>query len=144
MRTKRQAVWLGALALVAASIPAGGIAAGASDPPIPAPTIAHPLPHVQALFDSYVAKDEMPGIVGAFGVGDLPTVFISDGQISDDPGAPAAVVEAEGCRVGRARVCAAVPDVALVEPVVVGGEHGRAGRGLGGARCGGLVSGGPR
>ena len=90
MRTKRQAVWLGALALVAASIPAGGIAAGASDPPIPAPTIAHPLPHVQALFDSYVAKDEMPGIVGAFGVGDLPTVFISDGQISDDPGAPAA------------------------------------------------------
>lgn len=90
MRTKRQAVWLGALALVAASIPAGGIAASASEPPIPAPTIEHPLPHVQALFDSYVAKDDMPGIVGAFGVGDLPTVFISDGHISDDPGAPAA------------------------------------------------------
>ena len=90
MRTKRQAVWLGALALIAASIPAGGIAASASEPPIPAPTIEHPLPHVQALFDSYVAKDDMPGIVGAFGVGDLPTVFISDGHISDDPGAPAA------------------------------------------------------
>ncbi|MGN6622265.1 MAG: serine hydrolase domain-containing protein, partial [Sphingomonas sp.] len=90
MRTKRQAVWLGALALIAASIPAGGIAASASEPPVPAPTIEHPLPHVQALFDSYVAKDDMPGIVGAFGVGDLPTVFISDGHISDDPGAPAA------------------------------------------------------
>ena len=90
MRAKRQAVWLGALALIAASIPAGGIAASASEPPIPAPTIEHPLPHVQALFDSYVAKDDMPGIVGAFGVGDLPTVFISDGHISDDPGAPAA------------------------------------------------------
>jgi CubicO group peptidase (beta-lactamase class C family) len=57
---------------------------------VPAPTLAHPLPHVQALFDSYVAKDEMPGIVGAFGVGDLPTVFVSAGHISDDASAPAA------------------------------------------------------
>lgn len=57
---------------------------------VPAPTIAHPLPHVQALFDSYVAKDEMPGVVGAFGAGDLPTVFVSAGHIAAAPGAPAA------------------------------------------------------
>ncbi|MGN6270436.1 MAG: serine hydrolase domain-containing protein [Sphingomonas sp.] len=57
---------------------------------VPAPTLAHPLPHVQALFDSYVVKGEMPGIVGAFGVGDLPTVFVSAGHLSDDSGAPAA------------------------------------------------------
>ncbi|MGN6277841.1 MAG: serine hydrolase domain-containing protein [Sphingomonas sp.] len=57
---------------------------------VPAPTIAHPLPHVQALFDSYVAKDDMPGVVGAFGVGDLPTVFVSAGHIADSPNAPAA------------------------------------------------------
>jgi CubicO group peptidase (beta-lactamase class C family) len=58
--------------------------------PIPVPTLAHPLPHVQALYDSYVRDDKMPGIVGAFGVGDLPTVFVSAGRISDDPGAAAA------------------------------------------------------
>jgi CubicO group peptidase (beta-lactamase class C family) len=57
---------------------------------IPAPTLAHPLPHVGALFDSWVAQDKMPGIVGAFGVGDLPTVFVSAGHISDDANAPAA------------------------------------------------------
>ena len=86
----RQAAWLSALALLSTSALAGQAMHPASASPIPAPTIAHPLPHVQALFDSYVAKDEMPGIVGAFGVGDLPTVFIADGHISDQPGAPAA------------------------------------------------------
>jgi CubicO group peptidase (beta-lactamase class C family) len=52
-------------------------------PAIPAPTLAQPLPHVAALFDSYVAQDKMPGIVGAFGVDDLPTVFVSAGKLSD-------------------------------------------------------------
>jgi CubicO group peptidase (beta-lactamase class C family) len=84
--------WLGALALVATGAPAAQMTAPpqAIRPPIPKPTLLRPLPHVQALFDGYVAQDEMPGIVGAFGVGDLPTVFVSAGHIADDPGAPAA------------------------------------------------------
>ncbi|MCP8891773.1 serine hydrolase domain-containing protein [Sphingomonas faeni] len=48
------------------------------------------LPATTALFDGYVAQDKMPGIVGAFGVGDGPTMFPSAGRISDDPNAPAA------------------------------------------------------
>jgi CubicO group peptidase (beta-lactamase class C family) len=32
----------------------------------------------------------MPGIVGAFGAGDLPTIFVSAGKVSDDAGAQAA------------------------------------------------------
>jgi CubicO group peptidase (beta-lactamase class C family) len=83
MRRWRQLGWIGALALVATS--AG--AQTAATPPIAAPTLAHPLPHVQALFDSDVAKGEMPGVVGGFGVGDLPTVFVSAGRIADDAGA---------------------------------------------------------
>src|SRR3546814_1251545 len=38
---------------------------------------ASPLPATQALFDGYIRSDKMPGIVGAFGVGDLPTVFVA-------------------------------------------------------------------
>ena len=45
------------------------------------------LPTTQALFDSYVATGKMPGIVGAFGVGDAPTVFVTAGKIGDEPGA---------------------------------------------------------
>jgi len=57
----------------------------------PAPaTKASPLPDTQALFDSYVQSDKMPGIVGAFGAGDLPTVFVSAGRIDDAATAPAA------------------------------------------------------
>lgn len=48
------------------------------------------LPTTTALFDGYVAQNKMPGIVGAFGVGDGPTLFPSAGKISDDPNAPAA------------------------------------------------------
>ena len=48
------------------------------------------LPATSALFDSYVAQDKMPGIVGAFGAGDGPTLFPSAGKISDAPNAPAA------------------------------------------------------
>jgi len=64
--------------------------------PVPVPVTAAPvpsaslLPGTQALFDSYVADRKMPGIVGAFGMGDLPTVFVSAGHISNDPGAASA------------------------------------------------------
>ncbi len=57
---------------------------------VPAPVVASPLPATQALYQSYIAQDKMPGIVGAFGVGDLPTVFVSAGHVSDNPGAQAA------------------------------------------------------
>lgn len=90
MRGMRFTSMLGAVALASTAAWAGQAVAPARPAAIPAPTLARPLPHVQALFDSYVAEDKMPGIVGAFGVGDLPTVFVSAGHISDDPGAPAA------------------------------------------------------
>ena len=48
------------------------------------------LPGTQALFDGYVRDDKMPGIVGAFGVGDRPTWFVSAGRIATDADAPAA------------------------------------------------------
>ena len=48
------------------------------------------LPNTQALFEGYVRDGKMPGIVGAFGVGDGPTLYPSAGRIADDPGAPAA------------------------------------------------------
>ena len=76
-----------ALALVAS-----GAAAQQAQPvaPAPAPRPATPLASTQALFDRYVADGKMPGIVGAFGVADYPTVFVSAGRIADDAGAPAA------------------------------------------------------
>lgn len=67
-----------------------GIAQTASVPlPLPAaaPAAASPLPATQALYDSYVATNKMPGIVGAFGGGDLPTVFVSAGKIATDANA---------------------------------------------------------
>lgn len=48
------------------------------------------LPQTQALFDGYVRDGKMPGIVGAFGVGDRPTWFVSAGRIATDASAPAA------------------------------------------------------
>jgi len=48
------------------------------------------LPATQTLFDSYVAANKMPGIVGAFGNGDYPTIFVSAGHIADGAGAPEA------------------------------------------------------
>ncbi|MEH3100503.1 serine hydrolase domain-containing protein [Sphingomonas adhaesiva] len=48
------------------------------------------LPATQALFDGYVAQRRVPGIVGAFGVGDVPTAFVASGRIAYDPSAPAA------------------------------------------------------
>ena len=55
--------------------------------PAAAPATASPLPATQALYDSYVATNKMPGIVGAFGGGDLPTVFVSAGKIATDANA---------------------------------------------------------
>lgn len=66
-------------------------------PAAPAPQVAPAgvtaaafLPNTQALFDGYVRDGKMPGIVGAFGIGDFPTLFVSAGRIADEPTAPAA------------------------------------------------------
>ena len=40
-----------------------------------------PLPNTQALFDRWVREGRAPGMVGAFGFHDLPTVFVSAGRI---------------------------------------------------------------
>lgn len=79
------------LAQTAAPLPAP-VAAPSPAPaaPPPAGAVRSPLPDTQALFDGYVHDDKMPGIVGAFGAGDFPTVFVSAGRIADDAGAPAA------------------------------------------------------
>ena len=66
---------------------------GFGDPPRPhSPDIRVPLPTpslpaTRALFDGYVRDGKMPGIVGAFGLGDRPPTFVSAGRLSDDPGA---------------------------------------------------------
>jgi CubicO group peptidase (beta-lactamase class C family) len=54
------------------------------------PQTAGPLPATRAVLDRFVADGRAPGLVGAFGFGDRPTIFISTGRISDDPGAQAA------------------------------------------------------
>ena len=84
----RFAKWLATAAAIGAinGAPSAQIAATA---PAPAPVLT-PLPATQALFDSYVRDGKMPGIVGAFGVGDLPTRFVSAGRIADEPAAPVA------------------------------------------------------
>jgi CubicO group peptidase (beta-lactamase class C family) len=67
-----------------------GIARQAAVPlpaPVAAPATASPLPATQALYDSYVATNKMPGIVGAFGAGDFPTMFVSAGKIATDANA---------------------------------------------------------
>ena len=87
-----------------ATAPAARSGIGQTTPPVIAPSAppsrpwggtgaavrTSPLPTTQALFESYVQADKMPGIVGAFGVGDLPTVFVGAGHVSDDPGAAVA------------------------------------------------------
>jgi CubicO group peptidase (beta-lactamase class C family) len=51
----------------------------------PAPSPRTLLPETQALFDGYVRDRKMPGIVGAFGIGDLPTAYVAAGRIADAP-----------------------------------------------------------
>lgn len=88
MERTRLGSLLGAAALVSTmAFGARALPPQTTVPHIAEPTRAHPLPHVQALFDAYVATNKMPGVVGAFGMRDLPTVFVSAGHISDDAGA---------------------------------------------------------
>ncbi|WP_298668796.1 serine hydrolase [uncultured Sphingomonas sp.] len=82
----------GALAMIAAGASIARQAEPAPAVQTPAmPTVAARtnsiLPNMQALFDGYVADGKMPGVVGAFGFGDRPTLFVSAGRISDDPNA---------------------------------------------------------
>jgi CubicO group peptidase (beta-lactamase class C family) len=70
-----------------------GAALHAQAAPQPRPQAAQPakntlLTNTQTLFDGYVAAKKMPGIVGAFGVGNAPTQFVEAGHISLDTGAP--------------------------------------------------------
>ena len=87
--------WLGATgatAWLAATALAGQVATPHT--PVPVPRLPVPvsavLPATQALFDGYVADGKMPGIVGAFGAGDGPTLFVDAGRIAATTGAPAA------------------------------------------------------
>ncbi|TXC71733.1 beta-lactamase family protein [Sphingomonas ginsenosidivorax] len=48
-----------------------------------ATTTAALLPNTQGLFAGYVRDDKMPGIVGAFGFGDRPTLFPAAGRIAE-------------------------------------------------------------
>lgn len=77
------------LALVAAT-PLAAQQAAPAPRPVPARPSAPLLSSTQALFDAYVRDRKMPGIVGAFGVGELPTVFVAAGRIGTEPAAPAA------------------------------------------------------
>ena len=54
------------------------------------PAAAAILPNTQTLLDGWVRDNKMPGVVGAFGVGDFPTVFVQAGRIADEASAPAA------------------------------------------------------
>jgi CubicO group peptidase (beta-lactamase class C family) len=72
----------------------GGSAVAQQSVPLPRPIPVAPvaaaagaLPATQALYDSYIAQNKMPGIAGAFGGGDLPTVFVSAGKIATDANA---------------------------------------------------------
>ena len=85
--------WLGA-AGTSALLAAAALTAQVAIPhtPVPVPRMPVPvsaiLPATQALFDGYVADGKMPGIVGAFGVGDGPTLFVDAGHIATTAGAP--------------------------------------------------------
>lgn len=48
------------------------------------------LPDTQSLFDRIVADGRAPGIAGAFGHGDGPTLYLSAGRIANDANAPTA------------------------------------------------------
>ncbi|QDZ08811.1 beta-lactamase family protein [Sphingomonas panacisoli] len=73
-----------------AVIAGGAIAQSVAPAPQPAPVpVADPLPATRALFDSYVTAGKMPGIVGAFGVGDSSTIFVASGKIAKDANAAA-------------------------------------------------------
>jgi CubicO group peptidase (beta-lactamase class C family) len=58
--------------------------------PAPASPGAALLPGTQALLEGWVRAGRMPGAVGAFGVGALPTIFVQSGRLADAPNAAAA------------------------------------------------------
>ena len=100
---KAHMIWSAAGAIALAAAAAGSGWAGQAQratpaaAPRPAATAASvsiprstPLPATQALFDGYVAAKRVPGIAGAFGVGDAPTVFVAAGRLSYAASAPAA------------------------------------------------------
>ncbi|MBW6524484.1 beta-lactamase family protein [Sphingomonas sp. RHCKR47] len=73
--------------------------AATRQPAIPRPRMPVPtggtlgrifLPETQALFDRLVATNRAPGVAGAFGHGDGPTLYLSAGRIATDATAPAA------------------------------------------------------
>jgi len=80
-----------ALALATVALAGQAVRQGpGGTPPAPILQQAQPgavLPTTQALFDGYVRERQMPGIVGAFGVGSLPPVYPLAGHIADTPGA---------------------------------------------------------
>ncbi len=87
--------WLAGTAAAVVLIAGVGSARQAQPAPqlVPAPQPATGnkyLQDTQKLFDGYVADNKMPGIVGAFGVGDFPTQFVSAGNVGDEPTAQAA------------------------------------------------------
>lgn len=55
--------------------------------PAPAATTAVRSEHVRALTERYVAEGRVPGIVVAYGVGDLPPTVVANGRIAFDEGA---------------------------------------------------------
>lgn len=84
---------LKALAASTALLAAASVAWAQAQPApqaAPVAAAASPLPAVQALLNGYVRDGKAAGLVAAFGMGDLPTVFVSSGRIADEAGAPAA------------------------------------------------------
>ncbi|MBS0478817.1 MAG: beta-lactamase family protein [Proteobacteria bacterium] len=78
------------VAILAGGAIAQSVAPVPQPAPVPAVPLADPLPTTRALFDSYVASGKMPGIVGAFGIGNNATIFVASGKIAKDANAAAA------------------------------------------------------
>lgn len=87
-------IWVGIGALATASAALAGQAQRAPGPsrvpetPIVAQGARVVLPATQALFAGYVAQKKMPGIVGMFGLGRLPTQTVAAGTIADGSPTP--------------------------------------------------------
>jgi CubicO group peptidase (beta-lactamase class C family) len=75
---------LAGAAIAQQSAPQPAAQAGLKPQRDPVTAVPSLLPTTQALFDAYVRENKMPGIVGAFGIGDRPTTFLSAGKITDD------------------------------------------------------------
>ena len=89
--------WSAAAALVlfgaASSTAQYAAPASAPRPAQAAPAQRSLLSDTQALFDGYVRDGKMPGIVGAFGIGELPTAFVSAGRIGTEASASPATAD---------------------------------------------------